>query len=111
MAQLGQVTALGRQRTQLEKSTRIWQGHSDPIRCRECFSSPRHPYPLAAGSHPRDSPTASCLIPPSIAGFAPTPLQGRAKLGSRGCASLMPDPGVPFPRDRSKHGVRAKLTV
>jgi hypothetical protein len=37
---------------QLENSARVCQAHSDQTSSRGCFSSPRHPYPLAAGSHP-----------------------------------------------------------
>ena len=43
---------------QLQKTTRNWQGLSDPIACRGSFSSPRGAYPLSrhfpATAHPRN---------------------------------------------------------
>ena len=63
---VARLTAFRRRHIQLEKSTRICQAHSDPSRCRGCFSSPHHPYPLPAGSH-LARPPPLCLAPSSTA--------------------------------------------
>lgn len=75
-AWLCQLGALGQSRTQLQKYCRFWNAFSDLNRGRGSFSSPLHPYPLAAGSHPHGGSSTRPDLP-SIQIFAATPLQGR----------------------------------
>jgi hypothetical protein len=80
-------------RTQLQKMRRFWNGHFDLNRGRGSFSSPLHPYPLAAGSHPHGGSSTRPDLP-SIQIFAATPLHfpGLRLCGSHG-----------FPLDASPH--------
>ena len=67
----------------IEKLRGFRQAHSDLSAGRGSFSSPRHPYPLPLGPI-RTRGTSTGLTLPSIQIFAATPLQGRAKPGTRG---------------------------